>query len=632
MIVYKATKKQFLEDFRKEVLVNKIIEGYEKNVAKTTYYIVNSWNSSLPYVYLLLEDDRIPDNCGISIEQTIPNIDTKKRIDVMLTGRDSAGRNSVVVLELKQWSKAEHPSDKIGYIVTNSSKETEQVRIHPSFQSWSYSYLLERYNSAFALNNIGVYPCAYLHNYIANKQDVIYYGNYERDIKKAPLFVRGEIDKLREYICNKICTGDNGELIDIIDNSYISICRLFEQGTLNITKDTEHIVLIDEQQLVYEKAMKLAKKCIEDNKKRVLIVKGGPGTGKSILAMKLLADIVLNPENKIITASFVSPIGSQRQVYQYTFKSDKIFAPMVKLIKGSGVFVDSTNNENDILIIDEAHRLRDKSGLFDSKGENQTREIIKSSKFSMFFIDDKQRITLKDKGSVEEIIKRAIQEKAEIEICELTSQFRCNGSSGYIAWIEDILQMRETANHDGFDEDLHYDIRVVDSPHEMRDYIIKKNKKNNASRVVAGYCWDSKKEARADSNILDIEIPKHDFSMGWNLINENWAIAKDSVTRAGCIYTCQGLDFEYIGVIVGKDLIYRDGKVKTDYTQRAKTDNALKGIKTMMRTNKEKAQKIADEIIKNTYRVLLTRGQKGCIIYCEDDALRGYLKERIRKI
>lgn len=122
MIVYKATKKEFLEDCRKEEIIRKITEGYTKNVAKTNYSIVNSWNGSIPYLYLLLEDDSIPDNCGISIEHTIPNIDTKKRIDVMITGKNKNKQNVAIILELKQWSKVEQPADKVGYIVTSHTR------------------------------------------------------------------------------------------------------------------------------------------------------------------------------------------------------------------------------------------------------------------------------------------------------------------------------------------------------------------------------------------------------------------------------------------------------------------------------------------------------------------------------
>ena len=160
----------------------------------------------------------------------------------------------------------------------------------------------------------------------------------------------------------------------------------------------------------------------------------------------------------------------------------------------------------------------------------------------------------------------------------------------------------------------HYDFRVYSDPVAMKNEIFELNKINNKARLLAGYCWDWKKEGKANSEIHDIELPDHNFSMSWNLANsDSWAIDPDSVKEVGCIHTSQGLEFDYVGVIIGDDLIAEGNEVRTDYTKRARTDNSLKGIKKMMKEQPEEAAKIADEIIRNTYRTLLTRGQKGCL-------------------
>lgn len=633
MIIYKATKKEFLKDFKTEQLVGKIEKSYEEKIQKASYTVVNSWNGSLPYLYMVLEDDKIPDTCGISIEHKIPNLDIRKKcIDVILTGIGKHKEKVAIILELKQWSKVKQPSDKVGYITFNQ-KEKKKGRPHPSYQAWSYAYLLKRYNNAIISHNIQVDSCAFLHNYDKQEEDdLLFDTKYQKWIEKSPLFVRGEVANLRKFITDRISHGDSGKIIDLIDKSPVSICRLLEMEKMDMLekaeKNADNFVLIDEQELIYEKAMYMAEQCRKDNQKRVLLVKGGPGTGKSVLAMKLLVDLVTNPQSKIQKVNYITPIQGQRGVYQHIVGKDKAFRPIVKKIKSSGSFIGAEPNENDVLIVDEAHRLKEKSGQYQTKGENQTKEIIRASKLSIFFIDDLQRVTVRDKGSIEEIIKRAQEQNARIEEMELTSQFRCQGSSSYIAWIEDVLELRSTANYDGFDKTLNYDVRVVDTPNKVREVIENKNKKNNASRIVAGYCWDSKKEARDNPYIYDIQIPKYKFEMSWNLQREKWAIAKDSVERAGCIYTCQGFDFEYIGVIIGKDLIYRDGKVQTDYKAKAKTDSALTGIKGIINKD-EQARKLADTIIKSTYRILLTRGQAGCVIYCEDEPLRDYLKKRL---
>ena len=247
----------------------------------------------------------------------------------------------------------------------------------------------------------------------------------------------------------------------------------------------------------------------------------------------------------------------------------------------------------------------------------------------MFFIDEAQRIHIDDIGTINEITKHIQKADAEYEILELPSQFRCNGSNGYLAWVDNVLEISKTANEDITDID--YDIKVLDDPNKVRDLIFEKNKEKDKSRMLAGYCWEwPSGSGRNNPNIYEVKIPEFNFEMSWNLNSDKtFAISKGSMDQIGCIHTSQGLEFDYVGVIIGKDLRYENGQVITDYTKRANSDASLKGIKTLYSKNPEKALKISDEIIKNTYRTLLTRGLKGCYIYCEDKPLAEYLKSKI---
>ena len=250
-----------------------------------------------------------------------------------------------------------------------------------------------------------------------------------------------------------------------------------------------------------------------------------------------------------------------------------------------------------------------------------------SSLFSIFFIDENQRVTLKDNGSIDEIKKYARYYNAGIHKMELKSQFRCDGSDGYLAWLDNVLEIRETAN---FDLDNKYDFKVFDNPNELRKAIEEKNKVNNKSRLVAGYCWNWISEGKNKSDVYDITIPEYNFGMSWNLGNSStWAIDKESVNEIGCIHTCQGLEFDYVGVIIGDDLRYENNHIITDYTKRAKTDQSIKGINKIAKEEGiEEAKRITDSIIKNTYKTLMTRGMKGCYVYCTDKKLNEYLKNR----
>jgi DUF2075 family protein len=271
--------------------------------------------------------------------------------------------------------------------------------------------------------------------------------------------------------------------------------------------------------------------------------------------------------------------------------------------------------------------LNEKSGLYRNLGENQIKEIITSSKLSVFFVDEHQKVTLHDIGGVEEIQKWAERQGAEVTQMTLASQFRCNGSDGYLAWVDDVLQIRETANPtlDG----INYDCRVFDNPNAMRAEIEALNQVSGKARLVAGYCWNWK--SRRDPKIKDVVIEEHDFAMRWNLSDDGplWLIKPDSINEVGCIHTCQGLELDYVGVIIGADLIVRDGEILTDASKRAGQDRSVHGYKKRLKEDPQQAKKQADQIIKNTYRTLMTRGMKGCFIYTADDETRAYFQSRL---
>lgn len=388
-------------------------------------------------------------------------------------------------------------------------------------------------------------------------------------------------------------------------------------------KGNREFIMLDDQKVVYEEILNMSRLSQKDEKKRVMIVQGGPGTGKTVVAVNLLAQLTCEEQ----FCQYVSKNRAPRNVYQKKLKGPLRKSSIDNLFKGSGVYVDMQENMVDTLLVDEAHRLNEKSGMFRNIGENQIKEIIHAAKCSVFFMDESQRVTISDIGSIKEIKKWAAEEEAEVVVQELKSQFRCNGSDGYLAWLDDVLEIRETANFDL--NDIDYNIEILDSPEEMRKIIIEKNMIANRARILAGYCWEWVKASRNVTEESDIKIG--DFEISWNLENTTtFAIDEDSVNEAGCIHTSQGLEFDYVGVIIGDDMRYENGKVITDFSKRARSDQSLKGIKKMYKEDPELAVKIADEIIKNTYRTLMTRGMKGCYVYCVDKRLSEYLKGRIR--
>lgn len=621
MLVYEAVKSDFMKDVKNDIIAENILKKFEEKFGHTTSdNEIRSWENSMQYMYKVLDDELIPDDAGVAIEFKIPH--TKKRIDFMISGFTKNNLPSVIIIELKQWENASKVEGMDNIVRTYVGKGVHEVT-HPSYQAWSYASLLYDYNATIQDEDIKLHPCAYLHNYKKVDNEPLLDDMYLETVKQAPVFRKGDASKLTDFIKKYIKYGDNKELLFDIEFGKIRPSKRLQDTLRSMLEGNKEFDMIDEQKIAYEKAFNMVRNSRKNDKKQVLIVEGGPGTGKSVIAINLLVNLT----NQNLTTFYVTKNSAPREVYYKELKGYKTQQYVKNLFMSSDGFYNTDYNEFDVLLVDEAHRLKEKSGIFNNKGENQIAEIINSSKTTVFFIDDYQKIHINDIGKVSELKRIAQEQDCEIDHIKLCSQFRCNGSDGYLLWLDDVLQIKETANFDGFED---YEFKVMDTPEEVQDIIFEKNKINNRSRMLAGYCWNWDKDKRDDTNHHDVVIGN--FGMSWNLGNTStWAIDEESVQEIGCVHTSQGLEFDYVGVIVGKDLRYENGKIITDFTERAKTDRSLWGIKKMYEENPEKALKLSDEIIKNTYKTLMSRGMKGCYIYCVDEKLQEYFKQLIEK-
>lgn len=619
MIIYSGSKADFMVQVEEDTIAYTIRDNIlEKMHRKTPDAEFRSWVNSLEYMYKVLNDDGIPRNSGIAIEYNLPN--TAKRVDFLVSGYDAKRTANVVIIELKQWEKL-NKVEGLDALVETFTGGRERRVVHPSYQAWSYAEMIRDYNEYAQIAGVNLWPCAYLHNYMRVQDDPLDDPIYKDYLDEAPAFAKGDVRKLREFIKRVVETGDDSEILYEIDNGRIKPSKSLQDAIVGMLESSPEFNLIDDQKVVFERIMELSRQCERDGKKRVLIATGGPGTGKTVIAMNLLARLT----QEGVFVQYCSKNSAPRTVYAKKLKGHRTKSSIDNMFKGSGAYVEAPRNAVGVVLADEAHRLNEKSGLYGNQGINQIHEIIHAAGLSVFFIDECQRVTVKDIGSVGEIKRWAAVNGAEVYEEELTSQFRCNGSDGYLAWLDDVLEIRETANYDI--QGIDYDFEVLDSPDEMRQKVIERNQGSNKSRILAGYCWNWPRAGRADTNTHEITIG--DFEISWNLDGgEAFALSPTSINEAGCIHTTQGLEFEYVGVIIGDDLRYEGDHVVTDYTKRAGTDQSIKGLKKMEREDPKHALKLADEIIKNTYRTLMTRGMKGCYVYATDPNLRSYLKER----
>ena len=616
MIVYNATKTQFNDDVNLNQISDIILRNLrEKHISGGQAAEFHSWQNSLHFMRSVIDDPEIPGDADIAIEYQIPR--TSKRVDFMIAGADKDDRSNVVVVELKQWDKAEKVDDIMQHSVRAFTGGAYRIVNHPSYQAYAYAAFIKNSSEQVQDEEIGIWPCAYLHNCAPTNREPLDDEIYKLWYDEAPLFDRSQVLKFRSFIKKFIVKkAANGDLLYKIDNGRIRPSKALQDCLVSLMKGNKEFILLDDQAVAFDICKKLMSQCLKDLKKRSVIIQGGPGTGKSVLAVNLLNEFTQKGYN----ASYCTKNSAPREAYQRLLsKSDlKAQVNIKQLFRSPFGLCNMAPNFYDCLIVDEAHRLVSKM-YGDWNGENQIKECIGASRFTIFLIDEDQRITTKDIGSVREIEKWAAELNSEVTMNEdtvLHSQFRCNGSDQYIQFLDKMLQIGEPVDIDL--SELNFDLRVYDDPNELRRDLRAINVASNKARMVAGYCYDwNVKHKRGD---FDIYLER-DFKAQWNLEKDKiWAINPRSFEQVGCIHTAQGLEFDYVGVFIGKDLRYDPdtGKIVTDRLRISKDDKSS-GIRSA-------SDKVAEILIKNTYKTLLTRGQKGCFIYCEDKALAEYIR------
>lgn len=617
MIAYKAPKSTFLRDA--PTIEDKIRAGVKEKLGidiKVGSSEYESWKNSVGNaMFHVINNSNLPDDSEIAIEYKLAG--SKMRIDFLISGKNRNNRNSVVIVELKQWSEIE--LGLMRHHVKTFMGRAKVERQHPSYQADSYAISLRNFNPAVEVNGIDLNSCAYLHNCM--QPNVIKSSDFDDLTSKSPVFIKGESELLSGYLERHIVKGDTDGIIERLESSPIEISKSLSQNIGSMIKGNSDFALIDDQKTVLEEILYMQKNLVP-GQKNVMIIEGGPGTGKSLIAINALVESV----KQKINARYVTNNSAPRKVYLNQLAGSRDKSEIESLFIGPDPFLETDPDFFDLVLVDEAHRLTANWGFYKTKGESQVKEIIEASKMAVFFIDELQKVTWNDLGTISEIEywcnKFGI--KAEKRILDL--QFRCAGSDSYINWVNRILNL--STSNEPIENFESFDFQIVDDPVELKDLIFEKNKVSNRARMLAGYCWNwvSKKEPEK----FDISFPEFDFDMKWNLASDpTWIISPESVNQIGCIHTSQGLETDYVGVIVGPDLVARNGKLITDPNARAKSDQSMKGWKKAMTEDPVTTEIKTDQLIRNTYRALLTRGMKGCYIYSTDSETQEYFKSQL---
>ncbi len=566
----------------------------------------------MQYMERILRNSKIEDDCGVLIEYTIPN--TSKRVDFIVTGRNEKQEKNYVLVELKQWEEAS--ATDIPELVHTFVGGGFRDVLHPSYQAESYSRMMGLMNEGIYDNNIIGFPCVYLHNYERKTPEPLLDPRYRDGIKQAPIYFMDDYRKLQDYLKKMVGAGKGMDILYEMEHGRIRPSKALVDCVDSLYAGNDEFVLLDEQVVAYNTICRELEKI---DRKKTIIVKGGPGTGKSVISFKVLHKLI----DRRLNAKFVAPNEAFREVMVKKLVASKVDkAKNIKpLFGGSGAFFGVPLNAYDVLVVDEAHRLKGK-GAFMYKGDNQIKDIIHASRLNVFFVDDTQKIVPADIGSVSEIRKAAEEEGSEVVEMELKAQFRCSGAEGFVNWVTHTLQIEDTANYEGWDQE-EYEFRIFEDPNDLYETIRRKNDEtNNNARMVAGFAWDWSEDVNAA--VDDVTIPEKNFRMPWNARNQRalFAVKEDSVNQVGCIHTVQGLEFDYVGVIIGNDMKYDPDthSILVEFDE-YKDKSGKKGLK--------KQQDRLTQYVKQIYKVLMSRGRYGCYVYCRDENLKKYLESRL---
>ena len=581
---------------------------------------VGSWRNSLRAMAQVLDYSNLNDH-GVLLEYQLPL--SSLRLDCMICGSDASRLDNAVIVELKQWDRCEaaDPDKLVRSWVGGRQREL----LHPSIQAGQYRQFLEDSHTAFHEGStpIRLSACAYLHNYVAPEGDPILASKFDAALKVNPLFDADGADGLSAFLISRLLTGNGAAVLDRVENSKYRPSRKLMDHVAAVINGRSPWVLLDEQLVVFERIRSTVRSGLFGHRKQVIIVRGGPGTGKSVLAINLLATLLRDGRNshyatgsKAFTETLWDQIGGRAKATFKYFNSYAKAAP----------------NEIDVLICDESHRIRETSNSRFTPKEHrskkpQVREILDAAKVVVFFIDDRQIVRPNEIGSVAHLRLHAGEINAEISEYDLEVQFRCAGSDGFVNWIDNTLGIRRTANviwegAEGFD------FRIVDSPENLEKLIRQKAADGFTARVAAGFCWPWS-VPRADGTLVD-DVVIGDYRRPWDAKPGNWKLAPgipsaalwatdpNGINQIGCVYNIQGFELDYVGVIVGKDLRYDFDKQCWIGDKAASADSVVK---------RSKEQFV--ELIKNTYRVLLSRGLKGCYVCFLDKNAEHLVRSRM---
>ena len=616
MRLYEGSITEFSDAVVQNTLADKISASYQKYYGRTVGQSeYRSWQQSLNFLRNSFDFTGLKDN-KIVIEYELPY--STRRIDVLLFGNGNDARDSVVLIELKQWSNENiEDCETEGNIVVDYGRFKKE-QPHPSLQVQGYHFDLKDFITMFGdESRVSLSSCAYCHNYSRHETNAVLFApKFHAEIAAFPVFAKEDVQKLGGYLKERLEGGNGLEVFGRFITSPIRPSKKLLEHTSEMINKQQTFNLIDDQIAAYNAIMHKAKKLAQTDKKSLVIVKGGPGTGKSVIALEVMGELMRQGKtvfhatgSSAFTNTLRKIVGSRAQ----------------RLFKFFNSFNTTTPNSIDVLICDEAHRIRKTSNSRYTRREDrsdlpQVDELLRIAKLNIFFIDENQIVRPEEIGSIELIRAAAGQfgiAKDEVAEFELKTQFRCSGSDAYLQWLDRVLGISEFEGESKFDARMEF--KIFSSPSDMMAEIRKRNvEKKNSARIVAGFCWPWSDPNSDGSLVNDVQIG--DFSMPWEKKDTFWKWATDDsgMEQVGTVYTAQGFEFDYIGVIFADDLVFNATKGLWESVPGKSYDSQVK------RKNPDLTRHL-----QNVYRVLMSRAHRGVYVHFMDKETEKYFRNAI---
>jgi hypothetical protein len=577
---------------------------------------VRSWERSIPVLAATLNDAGLGD-VEMMLEYALPL--NSKRADVVLAGvHPVTGEPSYMVVELKQWSQAlPHEDDPT---LCHVDAYAHPV-LNPIEQVRRYCEYLVNFNGAVAEHGHRVHGVAFLHN--ATEFGVTGLREIERD-GRGLLFTgerRGAfVDHLRTMLSAEHAGARAAD--ELRDGVAVPSKQLMSVAAEEV-RERSQFVLLDEQQVAYRMVLNAVQKAKNADRKEVVIVTGGPGTGKSVIALQLLGELYRRGVPALHATGSQSFTKTMRKVAGARKRE------VQDLFKYFNSFMTAEKNSLGALICDEAHRIRETSANRFTRaglrtGRAQIDELIDVAYVPVFFLDEHQVVRPGEMGTVADIKEAAARRDIPCHVVPLDSQFRCGGSDSYLRWVVRLLGL-ESGGPVVWEPDGRMQLVVADSPQEMEAFLEARRAQGYGARMSAGYCWRWSPEPKP-GDPLPPDVVIGDWARPWNLRGDRaisgappsalWATDPAGFGQVGCVYTAQGFEYDWSGVILGPDLVWRGDRWVTERGE--SKDPVFK---------RSTSNDDVERLIRNTYKVLLTRGMVGTVVYSTDAETRAKLHE-----